>query len=130
MSDLSISDVRTFIPAKDFELSRAFYQALGWTETWQDEQIAVLENADHRFYLQNFYVKEWAENAMLHISVSSAQAWKQHVDTLVATGQFPGVRVSEPKHEPYGALVTYVWDPSGVLLHFAQWDIGQTGQQW
>jgi hypothetical protein len=30
--------------------------------------------------------------------------------------------VAAPKQEPYGACVTYVWDPSGVLLHLAQWD--------
>ena len=28
----------------------------------------------------------------------------------------------DAQYEPYGALVTYVWDPSGVLLHLAQWD--------
>ena len=29
--------------------------------------------------------------------------------------------VDGPKQEPYGALVTYVWDPSGILLHLAEW---------
>lgn len=24
-------------------------------------------------------------------------------------------------NEPYGALVTYAWDPSGVLIDLAQW---------
>ena len=83
-----------------------------------------MENADQRFYLQNYYVKEWAENVMLHVSVDDAQAWAQHVSELIAQDRYPGVRVAEPKAEPYGALVTYVWDPSGVLLHFAQWNDG------
>jgi hypothetical protein len=30
--------------------------------------------------------------------------------------------VAPPKHEDYGARVTYVWDPAGVLLHLAEWD--------
>ncbi|RUT67557.1 hypothetical protein D0817_25825, partial [Flavobacterium cupreum] len=45
------------------------------------------------------------------------------ITELLATGRFPGARVSEPKQEQYGALVTYIWDPSGVLLHLAQWDV-------
>ena len=34
---------------------------------------------------------------------------------------FRARRVAPPKAEPYDATVTYVWDPSGVLLHLAQW---------
>ena len=29
-------------------------------------------------------------------------------------------RVAEPQQQDWGALVTYVWDPCGVLLHFTQ----------
>jgi len=30
--------------------------------------------------------------------------------------------VQAPKRQDYGALVTFVHDPAGVLLHFCQWD--------
>ena len=121
MSNLRITDIRFFIPAQDFAMSKAFYTELGWTELWSDTNLALLENSDHRFYLQNYYAKEFAENCMIHIVVDDAAAWHARVAVLVAGGQFPGVRVSSPKPEPYGALVTYAWDPAGVLLHFAQW---------
>ena len=124
MSDLTVTDVRTFVPATDFQLSLRFYRALGWAVTWSDDSIAVLEAGPSRFYLQNYSVKEWVENCMLHISVTDAVSWKNHIDALVAGGEFPGIRVNEPKDEAYGALVTHVWDPSGVLLHFAQWKAG------
>lgn len=103
-------------------MSKAFYESLGWTLKWGDDDLALLEVADQRFYLQNYYAKEWAENFMLHVTVADAQASYDHVVSLVDSKRFPGVRVGGPKQEPYGALVTYVWDPSGVLLHLAQWN--------
>jgi hypothetical protein len=121
MNHLKISDVRPFIPAKDFATSKDFYVSLGWAIEWSDADLALMMNANHRFYLQRYYVKAWAENAMLHITVDDAQASYLQVNELLGSGRFPGARVSPPKQEPYGALVTYVWDPAGVLLHLAQW---------
>lgn len=121
MTDLSITDIRFFVPAQDFAVSKAFYIELGWSELWSDANLALLENSGQRFYLQNYYAKEFAENCMIHLSVADAVAWHARMSALIATERFPGVRVSSPKQESYGALVTYAWDPAGVLLHFAQW---------
>ena len=121
MVDLQASDVRTFVPAKDFEASKAFYGALGFTLKWSDANLALLEISNQRICIQRYYVKEWAENSMIHITVADAQSCFTQLTELLATGRFPGARVSDPKQEQYGALVTYVWDPAGVLLHLAQW---------
>ncbi|MCI5083280.1 MAG: hypothetical protein MRY78_16405, partial [Saprospiraceae bacterium] len=67
--------IRVFVPSKDFEISKAFYQALGWKMLWNDDDLADMELGGHRFYLQKFYNKDWAENFMLHIIVDSAQEW-------------------------------------------------------
>lgn len=120
--DLHASDLRTFVPAQDFDLSKAFYTALGCDLEWSDEGLALFRLGSSRFYLQPYYVKEWAENSMLHISVKDAAQCHADIAELLQTGRFAPARVAAPKHEPYGALVTYVWDPSGVLLHLAQWD--------
>ena len=122
MTRLNVTDVRAFVPAKDFVLSKEFYVALGWSLKWGDEHLALLELAGHRFYLQNYYAKEWADNFMLHVTVEDARAWYEHVSSLLAAKGYGDARVKAPKQEEYGALVTYVWDPSGVLLHFAQWN--------
>ena len=121
MVSLKVSDVRPFVPAKDFAVSRDFYASLGWVIEWSDDSLALLANANQRFYLQRYYVKEWAENSMLHITVEDAQSSYVQVKELLDSGRFPGARVSAPRQEPYGALVTHVWDPAGVLLHLAQW---------
>lgn len=121
MIDLQASELRTFIPAQDFELSKNFYLALGSDLEWSDENLALLKLAGSSFYLQRYYVKEWAENSILHISVQDAARCFSDITGLLKSGRFPSARVAAPKQEPYGAFVTYVWDPSGVLLHLAQW---------
>lgn len=112
--------LRVFAPARDFDLSRRVYRALGWRELWSEGGLADLELAGARLYLQDYYAKEWAENFMVHVVVDSADAWHAHVARALADGDFSPARVAPPKLEPYGAKVTYVWDPSGVLLHFAE----------
>lgn len=121
MLDLAVTDVRPFVPSIDFAISKDFYVSLGWKLKWSDDNLALFEIANQRFYLQRYYVKEWAENSMLHITVQSAESCFKQMKELIGSGRFPGVRASKPKQEPYGALVTYVWDPAGVLLHLAQW---------
>lgn len=125
MIDLQASALRTFIPAQDFNLSKDFYQALGGVLEWSDAQLALFRFAGAYFYLQDYYVKEWAENCMLHITVHDAAASYCSIEALLASGRFAGARVAEPKREAYGASVSYVWDPSGVLLHLVQWDQSQ-----
>lgn len=122
MIDLQASDLRTFVPALDFEVSKDFYLALGCDLDWSDENMALFNLAGSRFYLQRYYVKEWAENSMLHISVQDAARCYSEIAGLIDSGRFPSARVAAPKQEAYGAVVTYVWDPSGVLLHLVQWD--------
>ena len=122
MIDLRASDLRPFLPSKNFELSKEFYAALGCKLEWSDEHLALFNLSGFRFYLQGYYAKEWADNCMLHISVQDATSCYTDITETLKSGRFPGARVAPPKQEPYGALVTYVWDPVGVLLHLAQWN--------
>jgi hypothetical protein len=122
MTNLNISDVRPFIPAKDFALSRRFYASLGWNVKDVDPRLALVELGDRRFYIQDYYSKPFAENCMLHITVEDAQAWYEHVSSVLRQAPFADARVQPPQRQPYGALVTFVHDPTGVLLHLCQWE--------
>jgi hypothetical protein len=118
---LEVEDVRIFVPSQDFAQSKAFYTALGWTTVWTDDEgLAILELGGHRFMLQNYYVREWAENFMIAVVVASAQAWFERVTDVLADGPFGDARAAEPKREDWGATVAYVWDPCGVLIHFTE----------
>ena len=58
---------------------------------------------------------------MLHIIVNNAQAWYEKVQSVLEQGEFGTAKVAPPKkQQDYGAIVTFVWDPTGVLLHLAQ----------
>jgi len=120
--NLEATDGRVWIPARDFAMSHAFYDALGWTTAWTDgEGLAQLELTGHRFMLQDFYVQRWAHNTMITVDVADATVWFEHATTVIANGSFGEARVVPPKVEDFGATVTFVSDPSGVLLHFTQW---------
>ncbi len=56
-----VTDLKTFVPSKDPELSRKFYTDLGFTINWSNEQIAELQIGSFRFLLQTFYVEQHAE---------------------------------------------------------------------
>ena len=126
MSDvdpLAVTDVRPFVPAQDFARSLAFYTALGWSTLWTDgEGLALLPLGGRQIMLQDFYVKEWAENSMLFVEVADAVEWYRHIERVLADGAHAPARVAEPQQMEWGALVTYAWDPCGVLLHFTQFD--------
>lgn len=113
-------DVKIFVPAEDFSLSLAYYQALGWKLNWQVPGLAELELGGNRFFLQNYYQKDWAHNFMFYIVVENAQEWYDHIAKVIAENKdFSTTRVNPPKEESH-AIVTYAWDPCGVLIHFAE----------
>lgn len=122
MPSLNATDLRPFIPAKDFAQSKAFYSSLGWPTKDVGPGIALVTLGERQhFYIQDYYVKEFAENTMLHVTVEDARAWYEHVSTILRDGAFPEARVGSPALQSYGATVTFVHDPSGVLLHLCQW---------
>ena len=123
MPDLRATDLRPFIPARDFALSKRFYAALGWEtqDVGPGLALVTLGEAQH-FYIQDYYVKEVAENTMLHVTVDNAADWHAHVAAILEAGRFAPARVQPPARQPYGATVVFVLDPSGVLLHLCEWD--------
>ncbi|MEZ4400890.1 MAG: hypothetical protein R3B06_12770 [Kofleriaceae bacterium] len=123
MPNLAATDIRPFIPAKDYAQSKRFYASLGWATKDVAPGLALVQLCDaQHFYIQNYYLRDVAENCMLHVTVDDAAAWHAHVAAALAGDAFPGARVQAPGRQPYGALVTFVHDPTGVLLHLCQWD--------
>jgi uncharacterized glyoxalase superfamily protein PhnB len=114
------SDLKVFVPAKDFALSKRFYAALGFHANWEEGDLAEFELWGVRFLLQNLYHPIWAGHFMMHVRVDDAAAWARHAQSVIASGDYPGTKVEGPRDESWGFRVTYVWDPSRVLLHFAE----------
>lgn len=114
------TDLKVFVPAKDFALSKRFYAALGFHLNWEEGDLAEFEIFGSRFLLQNLHHPIWASHFVLWLRVEDADAWARHASEVIAKGDFPGARVQAARDESWGFRVAYVWDPSGVLLHFAE----------
>ena len=114
-----ILDLKAFVPAKDFALSRQFYGDLGFTEKWHNDQIAEFEAGGYRFLLQNFYAKELAENFMMQLQVEDGDVWWTRISGTGLKEKYQLKIAKPPAIQPWGLRVLYISDPSGVLWHIA-----------
>ena len=71
------------------------------------------------FRLQNFYVKDWAENFMMKFDVDDVQAWYEHAKKVIGDGNF-GIARHDEMETIGDTKIFHVWDPCGVLLIFIQ----------
>ena len=111
--------VRPFLPTRDFDLSRRFYEALGF-EKVLDSEVAIFNAGSGGFILQRQYEQTWAENTMLQLMVDDLDAWWTHVTALDLVAKFGVKPPREPALQPWGLRIAFVFDPSGVLWHVAQ----------
>jgi uncharacterized glyoxalase superfamily protein PhnB len=112
-------EIKAFVPARDFELSKRFYADLGFTIAFSSDDLAYLHAGSSSFLLQKFYVREHAENFMMHLLVQDVEAWWQHVVAQNIAERY-GVRTAPPEDRPWRIRDFVITDPSGVL-----WRIGQ-----
>jgi catechol 2,3-dioxygenase-like lactoylglutathione lyase family enzyme len=111
--------VRPFLPTKDFDLSKRFYEALGFDKIL-DGDVAIFEVGSCGFILQRHYQKEWAENCMIHLMVDDLDGWWAHITALDLSARFGVPSPKAPAMQPWGLRVAYMIDPAGVLWHIAQ----------
>jgi hypothetical protein len=119
MPNLVSIELKAFVPAKDFELSKGFYQEIGFTLRSEGGGVAYFHHGGSAFLLQRFYVKEFAENLMLHLLVEDVDAWWTKLTEDGIAGKY-GVRIGEIEQQPWRMRDFTLYDPSGVL-----WRIGQ-----
>lgn len=111
--------MRPFLPAKDFAVSKRFYEALGF-EKMLDAEVAIFRIGTGSFILQNYYQEDWAGHFMMQLVVDDLDAWWAHIEALDLTSRFDIKSPRAPAVQPWGLRVAYLVDPSGVLWHVAQ----------
>lgn len=119
MANLNTVEIKAFVPAKDFERSKAFYQALGMRMASDSDGVAYFHHGNTSFLLQDYYVPELADNLMMHLLVEDVEAWWQQVLASGVAEDF-GVRLVPPQDQPWGMRDFVLFDPSGVLWRIAQ----------
>jgi catechol 2,3-dioxygenase-like lactoylglutathione lyase family enzyme len=115
----TIKELLVYVPAEDFEQSKRFYTALGFTltEGWGGTMDCRLGAA--AFRLQNYYVKDWAENFMMKFDVADVPAWYDHAKKVINDGDFGNAKCEEIEIMD-DTKILHVVDPCGVLLIFVQ----------
>ncbi len=112
--------LRPFVPARDFALSKRFYQAIGFRLALESPPIAVMKMEGFTFILQDFYVAEHADNTMLQLMVRDAASWWQRIDTDALVAEFGVKPPRAPMMQDWGLIVGFLFDPAGVLWHVAE----------
>lgn len=119
MANLRVVELKPFVPARDYELSKSFYRDLGFTLASDGGGVAYFHHETVSFLLQDFFVTELAENLMLHLLVEDVEAWRERVEQAGVAQRY-GVRVGDIALQPWGMRDFVLFDPSGVLWRIAQ----------
>lgn len=113
---MRIKDIRTFIPCKDYEQSKRFYESLGFKGDSAGENLTIFQKDGSTFFLQrNFYSEEFSKNLMLQLIVADINEAHKVVQNI----REKDAKHSEIKQEPWGKVI-YLWGPSGELWHITE----------
>ncbi len=116
--DLAIIALKSFVPAKDFDLSMRFYNDIGFTTSWHDNQLALMDYNGFKFLLQNFYLKDHAENYVMHLLVTNADHWWEKINEVNSNKGY-NIQLTAREDRTWGIRDFILLDPSGVM-----WRIG------
>ena len=119
MGNLTVVEIKAFVPARDFALSKQFYEDLGFTIAWSTDDLAYIRHGNASFLLQNFYISEHAGNFMMHLLVEDVDAWWRHAQAQELQSKYQ-ITLEPPADRPWGLRDFVITDPTGVL-----WRIGQ-----
>ena len=121
MATLPIHEMKVFLPAKDYGLSKAFYKELGFDLAWEEAEggMAKFAIGTQMFMLHDWYERAVAEAMYMHILVPDVEQWWNHVVAAKLAERYP-IKVEPPEDRPWGIRDFVLVDPSGVL-----WRIGQ-----
>jgi 2-oxoglutarate dehydrogenase complex dehydrogenase (E1) component-like enzyme len=116
---LEVSAIKAFVPAKDFSLSKQFYQDIGFTMRSEGSGVAYFCIGQASFLLQDFYTEGLAANFMMHLLVKDVDAWWSMIEQRGIVETY-GVRLWPIQVQPWHMRDFCLADPTGVL-----WRIGQ-----
>src|SRR5262245_17529969 len=109
-----------FVPSgKDFDGSRALFQALGFQELWAADGYVGFRSGGAKFILQKFDDEAFASNLMIRVDVPDLDAWWSETEAKRLDSRFPGFRIKPPTDFPWGRESHFI-DLAGVCWHVGQ----------
>jgi hypothetical protein len=112
--------LRPFVPAKDYAMSKGFYEALGFQREFGNDELTIFRDEDFSFIVQNYFVQALAENFMVQLLVTDADRWWNRVEGARLVEEFKVQLPRPPAIQPWGLKVGFLFDPAGVLWHVAE----------
>ena len=125
MTELVALDIKVHLPAKDHEVSKQFYQDIGFMLCWSAPGLVYLHYGPHAdqkmvgFLLQDFYVKELAENLQMHLLVKNVDHWWEQIESKQIARRY-GVAIGKPANRDWGLRDFTLFDPCGILWRIPQ----------
>jgi hypothetical protein len=113
--------IRPFIGAKNYEVSRKFYQDLGFQESIISADMSYFSSGGFGFYLQDAYVKDWIENSMIFMEVEDVNRFWQELLDLDLTSKYKEIKLTPIRELPWGREC-FIHDPSCILWHFGEFN--------
>jgi hypothetical protein len=116
--NLAAVEIKAFVPASEFDVSKQFYLDLGFEIPWSSEDLAYVRHGATSFLLQAFDAPGFAGNYQMHMLVENADDWHAHVVSSGVARRYD-VRVGTPEDQPWAMRDFALFDPSGVLWRIA-----------
>jgi len=111
---MQATDIRAFIPSKDYQHSKTFYTELGFSGVKVTDDLTLFESDQCTFFLQRFYNKDLAENLMFQLIVLD-------INQAFATANKSKYKIKiTPIQQEHWGKVFYLTGPAGELWHVTQ----------
>ncbi len=113
--------IRPFIGAKNYGVSRQFYQDLGFQESVISSNMSYFQTEGFGFYLQDAYVKDWIDNTMIFMEIDDVKRFWTELLALELPAKYDNVRLVPVRELDWGREC-FLHDPSGILWHFGEFN--------
>ena len=99
---MTSGEVKTCVPAPDFDRSKKFYRDLGFELAWSDGRLAYFRHGNSSFLLQHLCNKDLVGNFLMHLLVVDVEAWWQHVQDQDLKNSYH-IKAEPPVNRPWVA---------------------------
>ncbi len=117
--DNKAKSIRPFLGSKNFQISRSFYNDLGFEESIITPNFSYFKSGNFGFYLQDAYVKDWIDNTMVFMEVDDVARFWNELIALDLPTKYENVRLVPVRTLDWGKEC-FVHDPSGILWHVGE----------
>jgi uncharacterized glyoxalase superfamily protein PhnB len=112
-------EIKAFVPAKDYELSKRFDQDLGFTMASDSGGVAYFHFEHASFLLMDFYREGSGGDLTMHLLVEDVEAWWLKIHESGVSSKY-GVEITEIRQQPWRMRDFSLVDPSGLEWQIAQ----------